>query len=132
MILNKVKDLYNLKDFQAVLSTANEIRTQLEKLGCFSSVTFQIENSKQPNASPSDIEITFAVKERKRLSGKIETNFGNNEVSGVVGGDLPNLFGRGEKKKECTPLAPINQQASTSLLLSPCIIKQILCECFFF
>ena len=132
MILNKVKDLYNLKDFQAVLFTANEIRTQLEKLGCFSSVTFQIENSKQPNASPSDIEITFAVKERKRLSGKIETNFGNNEVSGVVGGDLPNLFGRGEKKKECTPLAPINQQASTSLLLSPCIIKQILCECFFF
>ena len=79
--------------------TANEIRTQLEKLGCFSSVTFQIENSKQPNASPSDIEITFAVKERKRLSGKIETNFGNNEVSGVVGGDLPNLFGRGENFK---------------------------------
>jgi outer membrane protein insertion porin family len=99
LIANTVKDLYNLQDFQAVWHKATEIRTQLEKLGCFGSVTFHIEQSKQPNASPSDVEITFAVKELKRFQplGLIDKDLGNNEVSAVAGGELPNLFGRGEK-----------------------------------
>jgi outer membrane protein insertion porin family len=97
LIVETVKDLFSVKDFQAVVLKANEIRTQLEKLGCFRSVSVLIDTSKQPNASPSGLEITYTVEELNRLSGGINTQIGNNEGSVVIGSKLPNLFGRGEK-----------------------------------
>lgn len=42
-------------------------------------------------------QITFHVRELKRIVGGVNTVVGNNEGSLVVGMRMPNLFGRGEK-----------------------------------
>ena len=56
-----------------------------------------IDTSNAPDASPNGLEITFTVKELKRVLGGINTLVGNNEGSLVIGSNLPNTFGRGEK-----------------------------------
>lgn len=76
---------------------SQEVRTKLEKLGCFKNVGVFIDTSKGQDATSSGLEITFTVKELKRVLGGINTLVGNNEGSLVIGSNLPNTFGRGEK-----------------------------------
>lgn len=70
---------------------------KLEQLGCFKSVSVYIDTSKDPELPKNGLEITFNVKELKRVLGGINTLVGNNEGSLVIGANLPNTFGRGEK-----------------------------------
>lgn len=70
---------------------------KLEQLGCFKNVGVFIDTSKGPDSFEDGLEITFNVKELKRVLGGINTLVGNNEGSLVIGSNLPNTFGRGEK-----------------------------------
>ena len=95
--MKSVGELFKASDFEEVVLKSQEVRTKLESLGCFRSVSVLIDTSRGPEASPSGLEVTFTVKELKRVMGGVNTLVGNNEGSLVVGLNLPNLFGRGEK-----------------------------------
>jgi len=97
LIVSSVKELFKAGNFEQVVQHAQEVRSKLEGLGCFKSVDIMIDTSNAPDASPNGLEITFTVKELKRVLGGINTLVGNNEGSLVIGSNLPNTFGRGEK-----------------------------------
>lgn len=97
LVIKTIKELFEAKDFQQVVLKSQEVRTKLEKLGCFKNVGVFIDTSKGQDATSSGLEITFTVKELKRVLGGINTLVGNNEGSLVIGSNLPNTFGRGEK-----------------------------------
>lgn len=92
-----MKELFEANDFHQVVLKSQEIRSKLENLGCFKSVGVFIDTSEGKNSSPNGLEVTFTVKELKRVLGGINTLVGNNEGSLVIGSNLPNTFGRGEK-----------------------------------
>jgi len=50
-----------------------------------------------PEGSKTDYEVTFRVKELKRMAGAVNTMMGNQEGSVMVGLNSPNVLGRGEK-----------------------------------
>ncbi|XP_025829275.1 sorting and assembly machinery component 50 homolog B-like [Agrilus planipennis] len=89
--------IYKATDFQEVLIKAHKVRSRLDSLGCFRNIAVFIDTSKGPTASPDGLEITFQVKELRRVVGGVSTHVGNNEGSLVVGLKAPNLFGRGER-----------------------------------
>ncbi|XP_019869907.1 sorting and assembly machinery component 50 homolog [Aethina tumida] len=92
-----IRDLFKATDFQDVLLRAHRARVKLDELGCFKNISVFIDTSKGQNATPDGLEITFNVKELKRLTGGISTQVGNNEGALLVGMKAPNLFGRGER-----------------------------------
>lgn len=89
--------MFQAQDFEQVVLKSQLIRARLENLGCFKSVGVLIDTSRGPNSSPDGFDVTFFVKEFKRVQGGINTLVGNNEGSVVIGANLPNTFGRGEK-----------------------------------
>lgn len=97
IVIKNVQELFEAKDFQQVVLKSQEVRTKLEKLGCFKSVSVFIDTTSGQDSSQNGLEVTFTVKELKRVLGGINTLVGNNEGSLVIGGNLPNTFGRGEK-----------------------------------
>ncbi|KAF5284155.1 hypothetical protein FQR65_LT00155 [Abscondita terminalis] len=96
-IQDVVKELFSASDFQDVLLKAQEVRTRLNSLGCFQYISVFIDTSKGPKATPNGVEVTFHVRELKRLVGSINTQVGENEGSLVIGLRAPNIFGRGER-----------------------------------
>lgn len=88
----------------------------LDELGCFKNIGVYIDTSKGASATNDGLEarirpesgnahlirqsffqVTFEVKEHKRITGGISTQVGNNEGSVLVGLRTPNILGRGEK-----------------------------------
>ncbi|CAH0549617.1 unnamed protein product [Brassicogethes aeneus] len=92
-----IRDLFKASDFQDVLLKAHRARLKLDELGCFKNISVYIDTSKGPNATPDGLEVTFNVKELKRLTGGISTHVGNNEGALLVGMKAPNILGRGER-----------------------------------
>ncbi|XP_066991173.1 sorting and assembly machinery component 50 homolog A isoform X2 [Anabrus simplex] len=97
IVVETVRDLFKAKDFQEVIVGAHAIRGKLEALGCFRNIGIFIDTSSGPGATPNGLEVTFHVRELKRIIGGVNSLIGNNEGSLVVGMKMPNLFGRGEK-----------------------------------
>ncbi|PNF44042.1 Sorting and assembly machinery component 50-like protein [Cryptotermes secundus] len=97
IIIATVRDLFQAKDFQEVIVGAHKVRGKLEGLGCFRNIGIYIDTSSGPHATPEGVEVTFYVRELKRIVGGVSTLVGNNEGSLVVQMRLPNIFGRGEK-----------------------------------
>ncbi|XP_046639172.1 sorting and assembly machinery component 50 homolog [Daphnia pulicaria] len=96
LVIKTVRELFEAGDFQQVVLKSQEVRSKLEKLGCFKNVGVFIDTSRGEDASSNGLEITFSVKELKRVLGGITTLVGNNEGSLVIKSNLPNTFGRGE------------------------------------
>ncbi len=96
LVIKTVRELFEAGDFQQVVLKSQEVRSKLEKLGCFKNVGVFIDTSRGEEASSNGLEITFTVKELKRVLGGITTLVGNNEGSLVIKSNLPNTFGRGE------------------------------------
>lgn len=92
-----VQDLFQAIDFQDVLLKAHTVRNKLNSMGCFQNIGVFIDTSKGPNATADGLEITFYVRELKRVVGGINTQVGDNEGSLVIGLRAPNMFGRGER-----------------------------------
>lgn len=93
-----IRDLFKARDFQEVLLKAHRTRVKLDELGCFKNIAVYIDTNKGPNATPDGLEVTFNVKEYKRVTGGVSTQVGsNNEGSVLIGLRAPNIFGRGER-----------------------------------
>ncbi|XP_046838189.1 sorting and assembly machinery component 50 homolog B isoform X2 [Vespa crabro] len=97
IIKSQVTELFKAHDFQEVIMGAHKVRGKLEALGCFKNIGIFIDISEGPNATPEGVEVTFTVREMKRLMGSVNTMVGNNEGSVIIGAKAPNIFGRGEK-----------------------------------
>ncbi|XP_032690267.1 sorting and assembly machinery component 50 homolog isoform X2 [Odontomachus brunneus] len=97
IIKSQVMDLFKAKDFQDVIIRAYKVQEKLEALGCFRRIGIHIDTSQGPEATPDGVEVTFKVREMRRLVGGINTMVGNNEGSLIVSAKAPNLFGRGER-----------------------------------
>ncbi|EEB19878.1 sorting and assembly machinery sam50 protein, putative [Pediculus humanus corporis] len=97
VVVETVQDLFKAKDFQEVIINAHKVRGKLEKLGCFQNIGIFIDTSTGAEATLDGLEVTFFVKELKRMIGGANTMVGNNEGSLVVSLRAPNMFGRGEK-----------------------------------
>ncbi|XP_012263969.2 sorting and assembly machinery component 50 homolog [Athalia rosae] len=93
----QVTELFKAKDFQDVLVQADRVRGKLEALDCFKNIGIYIDTSNGPDATPDGVEVTFTVREMRRLTGSINTMVGNNEGSLLIGAGAPNIFGRGER-----------------------------------
>ncbi|XP_072379227.1 sorting and assembly machinery component 50 homolog isoform X2 [Diabrotica undecimpunctata] len=92
-----IKELFKAKDFQDVLLKAHKARVKLDELGCFKNISVYIDTSKGSKATPDGLEVTFNVKEHKRITGGVSTHVGNNEGVLQIGMRAPNIFGRGER-----------------------------------
>jgi len=94
IVMNSVKDLFQVQHFEDLVLTSQEVRGKLQELGCFSKVGIHIDTS---HTGAKDYVVTFDVEETKRIVGSVNTLVGNNEGSLMTGVKLPNLIGRGEK-----------------------------------
>ncbi|CAK9831700.1 Sorting and assembly machinery component 50 homolog [Anthophora retusa] len=97
IIKAQVTDLFKAKNFYEVILQAYKVRQKLQNLGCFGNVGIFIDTSQGPRATPEGVEVTFIVREMRRLTGGISTMVGNNEGSVIIQAKAPNLFGRGER-----------------------------------
>lgn len=97
IIKSQVMDLFKASNFEDVIIRAYKVRERLDALGCFRNVGIYIDTSHGPDATPDGVEVTFKVREMRRLVGGISTMVGNNEGSLLVGARAPNLFGRAER-----------------------------------
>ncbi|XP_076248392.1 sorting and assembly machinery component 50 homolog B isoform X2 [Calliopsis andreniformis] len=93
----QVQDLFKAQDYHDVIIRAYKVKGKLESIGCFRSIGIYIDTSQGPHATPDGVEVTFTVREMRRLTGHINTMVGNNEGSVTIGAKAPNLFGRGER-----------------------------------
>uniref|UniRef100_A0A0A9XMK2 Sorting and assembly machinery component 50 n=1 Tax=Lygus hesperus TaxID=30085 RepID=A0A0A9XMK2_LYGHE len=91
-----VSPLFKADNFEEVIKTTHEVRTHLQKLGVFKKIAVDIETSRGENSSQHGYEVTFHVNETSWVSANFSTVASNNEAMVVVGGTLPNLFGRAE------------------------------------
>jgi len=94
IVMNSVKELFQVEHFEDLVLTSQEVRGKLQELGCFSKVGIHIDTS---STGVKDYVVTFDVEETKRIVGSVNTLVGNNEGSLMTGVKLPNLLGRGEK-----------------------------------
>ena len=97
IIQSQVTELFKAQDFYDVILRASKVREKLGTLGCFKNIGIYIDTSQGPDATPEGVEVTFSVREMRRLTGEISTMVGNNEGSVVIQAKAPNLFGRGER-----------------------------------
>lgn len=91
-----VKDLFTADNFEEVIKKAHTVRQNLQSLGCFRNIAIHIDTSSGPGSSPNGYEVTYEVKELKRVTGGVTTHVSDNAGVVTIGGFLPNLFGRGE------------------------------------
>merc|ERR1719187_2523137 len=94
MVVDSLKDLFQVEDFESLVLTAQGVRGKLQELGCFSNVGIHIDAS---DTGYKDYEVTFKVEELKKVQGSVNTMVGNNEGSLMTGVKFPNLLGRGER-----------------------------------
>lgn len=97
IVQDSVRELFKARDFQDVILKAHDVRSRLDSLGCFRNIGVYIDTSSGPNATVDGLEVTFYVREFKRVIGGVNTMVGNNEGSLVIGLKAPNLCGRGER-----------------------------------
>jgi len=95
LIMKTLASVFHVKHFEQLVLEAQEVKSKLLGLGCFSNIDIQIDTAL--NGGRSDYEITYKVKELKRFSGAINTLMGNQEGSIQVGLKSPNVLGQGER-----------------------------------
>ncbi|XP_071477072.1 sorting and assembly machinery component 50 homolog B-like [Diadema antillarum] len=96
LVVGQLKGVFTAKTFKEVIQRSAEAKMKLEGLGVFKSVGVYIDTSKRPNASKQGLDVTFNVRETRRIAGSAHTAVGNNEGSLVLGAKFPNTFGRAE------------------------------------
>ncbi|XP_029174044.1 sorting and assembly machinery component 50 homolog isoform X2 [Nylanderia fulva] len=97
IIKPQVMDLFKATNFEDVIVRASKVREKLDALGCFRQIGVHIDVSQGPEATPDGVEVTFMVREMRRLVGGISTMVGNNEGSLIISARAPNIFGRAER-----------------------------------
>uniref|UniRef100_A0A671PIH6 Sorting and assembly machinery component 50 homolog A n=1 Tax=Sinocyclocheilus anshuiensis TaxID=1608454 RepID=A0A671PIH6_9TELE len=93
----EVADVFRARNLIDVMKKSHEARQKLLRLGIFRHVEVVIDTAEGVDALPNGLDVTFEVKELRRMTGSYNTMVGNNEGSMVLGLKLPNVFGRAEK-----------------------------------
>uniref|UniRef100_A0A671NY26 Sorting and assembly machinery component 50 homolog A-like n=1 Tax=Sinocyclocheilus anshuiensis TaxID=1608454 RepID=A0A671NY26_9TELE len=93
----EIADVFRAKSLIDVMKKSHEARQRLLRMGIFRHVEVVIDTAEGANALPNGLDVTFEVKELRRMTGSYNTMVGNNEGSMVLGLKLPNVFGRAEK-----------------------------------
>uniref|UniRef100_A0A8C1TQC0 SAMM50 sorting and assembly machinery component n=1 Tax=Cyprinus carpio TaxID=7962 RepID=A0A8C1TQC0_CYPCA len=93
----EIADVFRAKNLIDVMKKSHEARQKLLRLGIFRNVEVVIDTAEGADALPNGLDVTFEVKELRRMTGSYNTMVGNNEGSMVLGLKLPNVFGRAEK-----------------------------------
>ncbi|XP_051548578.1 sorting and assembly machinery component 50 homolog A [Myxocyprinus asiaticus] len=93
----EIADVFRAKNLIDVMKKSHEARQRLLRMGIFRNVEVVIDTAEGADALPNGLDVTFEVKELRRLTGSYNTMVGNNEGSMVLGLKLPNVFGRAEK-----------------------------------
>ncbi|RXN06897.1 sorting and assembly machinery component 50 -like protein [Labeo rohita] len=93
----EIADVFRAKNLIDVMKKSHEARQRLLRLGIFRHVEVVIDTAEGADALPNGLDVTFEVKELRRMTGSYNTMVGNNEGSMVLGLKLPNVFGRAEK-----------------------------------
>ncbi|KAJ8245532.1 hypothetical protein GJAV_G00271740 [Gymnothorax javanicus] len=96
-LTSEIADVFSAKNLIDVMKKSHEAREKLLRLGIFRQVEVVIDTSQGEDALPNGLDVTFEVKELRRVTGSYNTMVGNNEGSMVLGIKLPNFLGRGEK-----------------------------------
>lgn len=97
IITSQVKELFKAHNFDDVIAKTYNVRRRLEALGCFKNIDVYIDTSQGPDSTPEGVEVTFTVRELRRIKGSITTAVGNNEGSVTISTEAPNILGRGER-----------------------------------
>uniref|UniRef100_A0A8B9LG35 Sorting and assembly machinery component 50 homolog A n=1 Tax=Astyanax mexicanus TaxID=7994 RepID=A0A8B9LG35_ASTMX len=93
----EIADVFRAKNLIDVMKKSHDARQKLLRLGIFRQVEVVIDTAEGEDALPNGLDVTFEVKELRRMTGSYNTMVGNNEGSMVLGLKLPNVFGRAEK-----------------------------------
>ncbi|XP_012940018.1 sorting and assembly machinery component 50 homolog A [Aplysia californica] len=96
IIIKEVKPLLSAKTFDELVQLSYNAKVKMERLGLFKNVViaFDVSKDKRENG----YEVLFEVSEFRRVrSGGIHTEISNNDGSLILGMQMPNIFGRGEK-----------------------------------
>lgn len=93
----EIADVFHAKNLIDVMKKSHEARQKLLRLGIFRHVEVVIDTAEGADALPNGLDVTFEVKELRRMTGSYNTMVGNNEGSMVLGLKLPNVLGRAEK-----------------------------------
>ncbi|XP_051740814.1 sorting and assembly machinery component 50 homolog A [Ctenopharyngodon idella] len=97
LLTYEIADVFRAKNLIDVMKKSHEARQRLLRLGIFRHVEVVIDTAEGTDALPNGLDVTFEVKELRRMTGSYNTMVGNNEGSMVLGLKLPNVFGRAEK-----------------------------------
>ncbi|KIL63859.1 hypothetical protein M378DRAFT_186916 [Amanita muscaria Koide BX008] len=79
-----------------VLHTTRRISQTLQKSNLFKHVEARLESSRQPLASPQDVDVVFKTRELGRYYLNTSTELGNNEGTASATARIRNVFGGGE------------------------------------
>nr|Q803G5.1 RecName: Full=Sorting and assembly machinery component 50 homolog A [Danio rerio]AAH44493.1 Sorting and assembly machinery component 50 homolog (S. cerevisiae) [Danio rerio]AAI65595.1 Samm50 protein [Danio rerio] len=93
----EIADVFHAKNLIDVMKKSHEARQKLLRLGIFRHVEVVIDTAEGADALPNGLDVTFEVRELRRMTGSYNTMVGNNEGSMVLGIKLPNVLGRAEK-----------------------------------
>ncbi|XP_051545232.1 sorting and assembly machinery component 50 homolog A-like [Myxocyprinus asiaticus] len=93
----EIADVFHAKNLIDVMKKSHEARQRLLRMGIFRQVEVVIDTADGADALHNGLDVTFEVKELRRMTGSYNTMVGNNEGSMVLGLKLPNVFGRAEK-----------------------------------
>lgn len=96
VIIKEVKPVLAAKTFDELVRLTYNAKIKMERLGLFKDVKIFVDVSKDKKENGYDV--LFEVDEFRLIkSGKINTEISNNGGNLVLGVEMPNLFGRGEK-----------------------------------
>ncbi|XP_051975860.1 sorting and assembly machinery component 50 homolog A-like [Xyrauchen texanus] len=93
----EIAEVFHAKNLIDVMKKSHEARQRLLRMGIFRQVEVVIDTAEGADALHNGLDVTFEVKELRRMTGSYNTMVGNNEGSMVLGLKLPNVFGRAEK-----------------------------------
>ncbi|KAK3104087.1 hypothetical protein FSP39_024327 [Pinctada imbricata] len=96
-IIKKVsQQLYNANSLEEIAVACRNVKQDFLRLNLFRDVEIKLDTAKEKNAPKNSYNVIFNVKEKKRFTGGVNAEVGNNET-GIRGKlQLPNTFGRGE------------------------------------
>uniref|UniRef100_A0A4W4GYF1 Bacterial surface antigen (D15) domain-containing protein n=1 Tax=Electrophorus electricus TaxID=8005 RepID=A0A4W4GYF1_ELEEL len=80
----EIADVFQAKNLIDVMKKSHDARQRLLRLGIFRQVEVVIDTSEGEDALPNGLDVTFEVKELRRLTGSYNTMVGNNEGSMVT------------------------------------------------
>jgi outer membrane protein insertion porin family len=97
IVVQHVKQLFSAQNFEEMVKVAHTAKQQMENLGLFKSVGIHIDISRGEKAKKDGYDVTYIVKEPRRVTGGLSTLVGTNEGSLLLSLRLPNVAGRGER-----------------------------------